>query len=87
MQISLTPELEARIKQKVDSGLYDNASDVVREALRFMEINEALVQEVKLEQLRRALQPGFEDAAAGRFCNMSIEEIVFEARQRKSSNG
>ena len=35
MNISLTPELESRIKLKVESGLYNNASEVIREALRF----------------------------------------------------
>jgi len=35
MHISLTPELENIIKEKVASGLYNNASEVVREALRF----------------------------------------------------
>jgi antitoxin ParD1/3/4 len=37
MHISLTSELESRIKSKVESGLYNNASEVVREALRFMD--------------------------------------------------
>jgi antitoxin ParD1/3/4 len=34
MNISLTPELERRISEKVESGLYGTASEVVREALR-----------------------------------------------------
>jgi antitoxin ParD1/3/4 len=34
MNISLTPELENAVKAKVDSGLYNNASEVIREALR-----------------------------------------------------
>lgn len=34
MHISLTPELENAVKAKVQSGLYNNASEVVREALR-----------------------------------------------------
>jgi len=37
MHVSLTPELETRVKAKVKSGLYNNASEVVREALRFMD--------------------------------------------------
>lgn len=43
MHISLTPELEASIKQKVASGYYNNASEVIRDALRFWESNEKLV--------------------------------------------
>lgn len=36
MNVSLTPELEQYIRGKVDSGLYGNASEVVREALRLL---------------------------------------------------
>lgn len=34
MNVSLTPKLEAFVRRKVASGLYNNASEVVREALR-----------------------------------------------------
>ena len=34
MNVSLTDELEAVIEEKVKSGLYGNASEVVRDALR-----------------------------------------------------
>jgi antitoxin ParD1/3/4 len=36
MNVSLTPESEQYIRRKVDSGLYGNASEVVREALRLL---------------------------------------------------
>lgn len=36
MNVSLTPELEQYIRSKVESGLYSNASEVVREALRLL---------------------------------------------------
>lgn len=34
MNVSLTPELEQYVRDKVATGLYNNASEVVREALR-----------------------------------------------------
>jgi antitoxin ParD1/3/4 len=34
MNVSLTDELESIIEKKVKSGLYNNASEVVRDALR-----------------------------------------------------
>ena len=37
MHVSLTPRLEKLIRDKVEAGLYNNASEVVREALRLME--------------------------------------------------
>ncbi len=80
MHISLTPELEARIRRKVESGLYNNASEVVREALRFMETNEELVNRIKLELLQQALRPGMEQAARGEFVDLDIEEVIADAR-------
>jgi antitoxin ParD1/3/4 len=58
MHVSLTPELESRIKAKVDSGLYNNASEVIREALRFMDTHEDWIHEVKLARLREQLKVG-----------------------------
>jgi antitoxin ParD1/3/4 len=36
MNVSLTPELESLVNEKVRSGLYQTASEVVREALRLL---------------------------------------------------
>jgi antitoxin ParD1/3/4 len=36
MNVSLTPELEELVNEKVRSGLYQTASEVVREALRLL---------------------------------------------------
>jgi putative addiction module CopG family antidote len=36
MNVSLTPELEKLVNEKVRSGLYQTASEVVREALRLL---------------------------------------------------
>jgi antitoxin ParD1/3/4 len=37
MNVSLTPELEKFVSAKVQSGRYNSASEVVREALRLLE--------------------------------------------------
>lgn len=60
MHVSLTPELERRIKDKVDSGLYNNASEVVRESLRLMVERDEL-----RDRLRAALQIGSEQLRRG----------------------
>ncbi|MCS5558821.1 MAG: type II toxin-antitoxin system ParD family antitoxin [Oceanospirillaceae bacterium] len=65
MHISLTSELESRIKSKVESGLYNNASEVVREALRFMDNHQDWIHEIKLAQLRKQLNVGFEQLNSG----------------------
>jgi antitoxin ParD1/3/4 len=59
MNVSLTPQLEAMIRQRVESGRYNNAREVVRQALRLLEEHE------KLEHLRSLLAVGLEDARRG----------------------
>ena len=60
MHVSLTPELEKIVKQKVESGLYNNASEVVREALRI-----ALKLEADNEWLKREAAIGYAQLEAG----------------------
>ncbi|MCP5407416.1 MAG: type II toxin-antitoxin system ParD family antitoxin [Chromatiaceae bacterium] len=65
MHISLTPELESRVKAKVETGLYNNASEVIREALRFMETHEDWIHEIKLARLREQLKVGTDQLDRG----------------------
>ncbi|MDX8408486.1 MAG: type II toxin-antitoxin system ParD family antitoxin [Mariprofundales bacterium] len=81
MHISLTPVLESGIKSKVDSGLYNNASEVVREALRFMEENREIVQQIKLNHLRQAVAIGAKEAEQGKFSTRSVSEIIADANR------
>lgn len=80
MHISLTPELEASIKEKAASGYYNNVSEVIRDALRFRERNEELVEHIKLEALRERLSIGAGQADQGKFVDQSVSDIVAEAR-------
>ena len=82
MHISLTPKLEAQIKNKVESGLYNNASEVIREALRFMATHEEWIYEIKLARLREQLQTGVDQLKQGQGINVeSRKELdnVFDA--------
>jgi len=60
MNVSLTPELERLVNEKVESGLYQTASEVVREALRLLK-----ERDQAREQLRAAVQAGFDQLARG----------------------
>ena len=80
MYISLTPELETKVKQKLASGFYNNASEVIRDALRFWEKNEELIQHMKLEMLKKRLLIGADQAKQGEFVEQSVNEIVSEIR-------
>lgn len=43
MNVSLTPQLESYLKQKVAGGMYNSVSEVIREALRLQEKAQKLV--------------------------------------------
>jgi len=81
MHISLTPLLESKIKAKVNSGLYNNSSEVVREALRFMEENQDIVQQIKMNHLRQAVAMGADEAEKGEFSPRSVQEIISESNR------
>lgn len=76
MHVSLTPELEGIIKNKVESGLYNNASEVIREALRFMEMNQDIVMQMKLDRLRMHLQTGENEIANGQGAALKNKEDI-----------
>jgi antitoxin ParD1/3/4 len=65
MDVSLTSELESRVKAEVESGLYNNASEVIREALRFMETHEDWIHEIKMASLREQLKVGTDQLDRG----------------------
>jgi antitoxin ParD1/3/4 len=73
MQVSLTPKLEELIREKVESGLYHDASEVIRDALKIMQELDA-VQGLKLERLREELAKGEADLAAGRKTTISNDD-------------
>ena len=81
MNVNLTPQLEALVRQKVASGLYSSASEVVREALRLMEEQDRM-RAIKLEQLRQEIRDGLN---SGDPELLNIEEIKGEGRARRST--
>lgn len=71
INVSLPPEFEARVRQRVESGMYGSASEVIREALRLFESYEQ-VKTAKLDSLRQDIDSGLNDAK-----NQRIKEIDF----------
>lgn len=57
MNISLTPELERYIQEKVACGMYTSASEVIRESLRLMHTYDD-VQKKRISELSRAIDIG-----------------------------
>ncbi|MCB9232737.1 MAG: type II toxin-antitoxin system ParD family antitoxin [Bacteroidia bacterium] len=77
MNISLTAELEALVKAKVDSGLYNNASEVIREALRLLHEADQ-IKSLKMEILKKELKAGIESLEKGNGNSKTIEQIANE---------
>jgi len=72
--VNLSPELEELVQREVRSGLYDNQSDVVRDA--------------HVEGLRRALAEGLEQADRGELIDgpEAVAEVRQALRQRRKSD-
>jgi len=49
MNVSLTPQLEEFVRRKVKSGIYNNASEVIREGLRLLIERDAAKERDKVE--------------------------------------
>ncbi|HTX74750.1 MAG TPA: type II toxin-antitoxin system ParD family antitoxin [Terracidiphilus sp.] len=82
MNVSLTDRLTEYVRARVRSGRYNNASEVVREALRRMELEEERARRlgaptvedvltdldaIQMEGIRRRVREGIEDIERGRY--------------------
>jgi antitoxin ParD1/3/4 len=65
MNVSLTPELERLVTLKVESGLYQSASEVIREGLRLLQDQDRL-RELQLNEVRKKIQMGLTQLDQGR---------------------
>jgi antitoxin ParD1/3/4 len=77
MVIHITPEIEAGIRQRVESGEYANESEVLREALRMLNVRERRVQEI-----RASIEEGLAELERGEGIELTpevMEEISREA--------
>ena len=81
MNVSLTPELEKLVQDKVASGLYNSASEVIRESLRLLHERDR-VREIRLEELRKEIQKGL---ASSQPEPLDIEAIIKEAETEFAS--
>jgi len=81
INVNLTPFLEEMVRQKVKSGLYTSASEVVCEALRLMEEQDSL-RKAKLDTLRQDIRAGIESGTANAW---DAEEIKKTVRKRRTA--
>jgi len=84
MNVSLTPELEELINQKVATGMYHSASEVVREGLRLLSEQDEL-KRIRTEELRRDIMVGVEQSKRGESAPLDVEAIKVEGRRRRAA--
>ncbi len=88
MNVSLTPELDEFVNQKVSSGLYNSASEVVREGLRLLREQDEL-KRFRLQELKREIKKGIDSLDRGEGRPFDAEAIKTKGRaklaQRKNS--
>ncbi|HVF67199.1 MAG TPA: type II toxin-antitoxin system ParD family antitoxin [Pyrinomonadaceae bacterium] len=90
MTITITDELEELINEKVRSGEYKSADEVVMESLRLLK-----AKEEGMEALRREIMRGVEDVEQKRFTTLTTDadleafsdEIVRQGHGRRDASG
>src|SRR3989441_12966288 len=102
MNVSITDQLAGYVRKKVKSGRYNNASEVVRDALRRMEDEderalrlarptaEDIVADLtgqQLEVIRRRVQAGIESIEAGEFSEYEGREGLTELAAEVKARG
>jgi len=62
------------VESLVNSGRYQNASEVLRQGLRLLEREQA-AEEAKVSALRQAAEQGWSDLASGRFDDVDDDSL------------
>ena len=81
MNVSLTPELEKIVNEKVKTGLYNSTSEVIRESLRLL-VERDRVRESQHEELHSKIAEGLSAADRGEFVD---GPSFFKGLRRKSA--
>ncbi len=78
--VALNPHFESFIRAQIDSGRYNNVSEVIRAGLRLLEDQEQ--QALQLEELRSAIQAGLNSGAS-----RSADEVFDRLEARYQAAG
>ena len=72
--VVLSEHQQQLVETLVQSGRYQNASEVLREGLRLVEERER-IENAKLKALRRAARQGWVDVSAGRYADVADDQL------------
>jgi antitoxin ParD1/3/4 len=78
MNITLGTEFERRIAEKIDSGLYTSASEVIRDGLRLL-FEKDQIRERQAAVLREEVSKGFAQLESGNLNSNSVADIFQKA--------
>ncbi len=89
MIVTLPTEIEKIVAEKISSGAYQSAAEVISKSVRLLE-----AKEKGTEALRREIMRGFEDIQEGRFATVSSDEeldafsddIIRQAKERRDAS-
>ena len=84
--VVLSEHQQELVETLVQSGRYQNASEVLREGLRLIEERER-IRETKLKALKQAARQGWADVSAGRYADIAddrLEDFVGQLGRRAS---
>lgn len=84
MNVNLTPELDQLVHEKVNSGLYNSASEVIREALRLMQERDE-IRAARIEQLRKEIDIGYQQLLRGEAGPLDIDAVRDDIRRRSAA--
>jgi antitoxin ParD1/3/4 len=84
MNINLTPELDQLVHDKVNSGFYNSASEVIREALRLMQERDE-IRAARIEQLKKEIDIGYQQYLRGEGAPLDIDAVMEDVRNRIAS--
>ena len=85
--VVLTNHQHDLVDALVQSGRYQNASEVLREGLRLIEEREHL-EEAKLKALKQAARKGWSDIASGRYDDVAddkLEDLIGQLGRRAAA--
>ena len=82
MNVNLSPTFDSYIRKQLESGIYNNASEVIREALR-LKMQQDEIYNTKIKALREAIIRGEQSGESSSF---DIQEIIGEAKQDAGLN-
>jgi len=72
--VVLSEHQQQLVETLVQSGRYQNASEVLREGLRLIEERER-IEDAKLKALKQAARQGWADVSAGRYADVADDQL------------